>query len=238
MKLSINILTWNCFNTLEKTFNLLYEDLKGIEYEIIVVDNGSTDETQKYMAQQTRVFKHVKYIYNPKNVGISAGKNQGINNSKGEYILMLDGDIVPVPGSIKRLLIYLNWHKHIDALGFYPDEWTRDEPRAETFCMTLFDVKPIRRACMYYGMYRRLIFDVGLRLDESGVFGEEGYGWEDHDFYETMMAMGIQQYVCHINKEDGKYYHEINSSIRQMGRLKYKETSQKRAKYFHSKWGD
>ena len=237
MKVSINILTWNCFKTLEQTFEVLFEELKDTQYEVIVVDNGSIDDSKEYMKQQCRVFNNIKYIYNTENKGISHGKNQGIENSVGDYVLMLDADIVPVRGSLISLISYLNQHEDVDALGFHPDMWTSTQNEAETFCYELVEVAPVKRSCIYYGIYRKLIFDIGLRLDDTGVFDGVGYGWEDHDFYETMKAMGITQYACHINKPNTRYYHQINSSIRNMGREKYMESSRARADYFHSKWG-
>ena len=71
-------------------------ELRGVDYEIIIVDNGSTDGCQD-----------VATIRNEKNLGISVGKNQGIRASKGDFILLLDGDIMPVPNSIICLLKYM-----------------------------------------------------------------------------------------------------------------------------------
>lgn len=227
MKISINILTWNTVKTLKQSLGILQNDLAGIDHEIIVVDNGSTDGSQDYAT-----------IKNEINLGISRGKNQGIDASKGEYILLLDGDIVPVPNSVNCLLNYLEEHKEVDALGFYPNCFTNQKNGYKAIyheerCNTLLDVVPHVSHCIYYGIYRRSVFDRGVRMDEQyGV----GYGYEDLDFFMQMKAKGIIQYVCHINKPKGKYYHEINSSIRCMGFEKYMETSKARSKIFDAKW--
>ncbi len=228
MKLSVNILTWNTVKTLHTTLHVLKNELQGLDAEVIIVDNGSNDGSQDYAT-----------IKNEKNLGISKGKNQGIDASKGEYILLLDGDIVPVPNSIVSLLNYLEEHKEVDALGFYPNCFTNQKNgykaiHHEEFCNILVDVVPHVSHCIYYGIYRRSVFDRGCRMDEQyGV----GYGYEDLDFFMQMKAKGIIQYVCHINKPKGKYYHEINSSIRCMGFEKYMETSKKRSLIFNEKWG-
>lgn len=228
MKLSVNILTWNTYRTLLCGLNILREDLKAVDHEIIIVDNGSNDGCEK-----------IATIKNEKNLGISKGKNQGIDASKGEYILLLDGDIVPVPNSVNCLLDYLENHKEVDALGFYPNKFTqqRNQHRAifhEERCNNLLEVVPHCSHCIYYGIYRRSVFDRGIRMDEAyGV----GYGYEDLDLFMQMKAKKIEQYVCHINHKGGKYYHEINSSIRQMGYEKYMESSKERSKIFNDKWG-
>jgi hypothetical protein len=68
--------------------------------------------------------------------------------------------------------------------------------------------------------------------EEYGV----GYGWEDLDSYMQMEKLGIKQYAAGINSLTGKYYHEVNSSIRQMGFEFYMSTSLRRSQLFKRKW--
>lgn len=224
LKLSVSILSWNTFDTLHETVHVLANELKNIDHEVIIVDNGSNDGCQELAT-----------IRNEVNLGISKGKNQGIDASRGEYIFLLDGDIVPVPNSIVCLLEYMDSHKDIDALGFRPDKFGIS-PNAfgiQKWCEKLDPVVEHFGHCIYYGMYRRTVFERGARMDEAyGV----GYGWEDLDQYQTMKKLGIKQYSAGINDITGKYYHKINSSIRQMGFEKYMETSLSRSKLFKSKW--
>lgn len=243
IKLSVNILTWNNWPTLHDTLHLLAEELQFIDHEIIVVDNGSTDGCEI-----------IAKIKNPVNLGISKGKNQGIDASQGEYIFLLDGDVVPVPNSILCLLDYVEANPECQAIGFYPNKFSNQknkgdehdrnhEEHHEWRCNRLFDVKEHQGHCIYYGMYHRSVFDRGIRLDEKydevckdGHPFIGGYGWEDLDSYEQMKTLGIKQYVAHINHAGGKYYHAINSSIRNMGNQEYMRTSLKRSQYFKSKW--
>ncbi len=243
LKLSINILTWNNWKTLHETLHVLAEDLQFVDYEIIIVDNGSTDEC-----------KNVATIRNSVNLGISKGKNQGIEASTGEFVFLLDGDIVPVPNSILCLLDHMEQNPECLAIGFYPNKFSTQKNKGEELdrnheehhewrCHKLYDIKEHHGHCIYYGIYHRSVFDRGLRLDEeydkvcfrNGVFNG-GYGWEDLDTHEQMKALGIKQYVAHINHAGGKYYHNINSSIRNMGYPEYIRTSLKRSQYFKSKW--
>lgn len=227
MKVSVNILTWNTVKTLVESINILKEDLKDIKHEIIVVDNGSKDGCEL-----------IATIKNPTNLGISKGKNQGIDASKGEYIFLVDGDIVPVRGSISRLIEHLDSHPDCDAIGFLPNKFTKEKNRNgainhEEYCHKLDPIEEYSGHCIYYGIYRRTVFDRGVRFDEAyGV----GYGYEDLDLYMQMEKLGIKQWVAGINHKCGKYYHEINSSIRQMGFEKYMETCRHRGEYFKQKW--
>ena len=224
IKISVCILTWNNIVTLLKTLSMLDEELKYFKHEVIVVDNGSTDGCSELAT-----------IKNKENMGVSVGKNQGIDKAKGEYVLLLDGDILPVPGSIKCFFNYLESHKCIDAIGAYTNKFTKTEQDAEKICYDLHYVKEQNHPCLYYGMFRKTIFDKGLRCDER--FGP-GYGWEDSDFIMEMKKRGIKQYVAGINKVNGRYYHNINSSIRNMGRAEYIKTSKERQQIFIAKWGE
>jgi GT2 family glycosyltransferase len=239
MKLSINILTWNTWKTLHDTLHVLKNELKDIEHELIIVDNGSTDGCQD-----------VATIKNKVNLGVSKGKNQGIDASKGDFIMMIDGDVVPVPNSIICLLEYMETHPDIEALGFYPDKWARNvgDYGLQAYCDKLDPVEVFKTGkgqgwCCYYGMYRRSCFDKGLRFDEKyGV----GYGWEDVDFSNTMLKLGITQWVAGINSKTGKYLHKINSSISKdclgdgisdrKAFERYMETSKERNRIYSEKW--
>jgi GT2 family glycosyltransferase len=228
VKISVNILTWNTASTLHETLHVLKEELKGIDHEVIIVDNGSNDGSQDYAT-----------IANKENLGISVGKNQGIKASVGEYILLIDGDIVPVPNSIRCLIKYLDEHPDIDALGFRPNRFSNQKNKNgqnhhEDYCEKLHDIREHDGHCIYYGIYRRGVFDKVMLDENYGV----GYGYEDLDFYMQMKQAGIKQYICDINHTNGKYYHEINSSIRNMGYQKYIDSSKERWKLFQSKWGN
>lgn len=238
MRISINILTWNNNLTILKLLNNVLEDVKDIAHEFILVDNGSDDGTNLSINDWIvrNLSDNFKFIKNKDNLGISIGKNQAIEASSGEYILMLDGDVVPVPNSIRLMIKWMDKNKKKVALGMYPNKFSTAPDHAEPYCDKLIGFRKYKCCCLYYGIFRRSMFDKGLRMSVEGEFGKPGYGWEDHDFFKKMKAEGCDQYVAHINKEIGKYYHNINSSIRAMGRETYMETSRARDKQFKEKW--
>ncbi len=225
MRISVNILTWNNFNTLHDTLHNLKSDLKDMDYEVIIIDNGSNDLCAKAAT-----------IANPNNLGISKAKNQGIEASKGEFILLLDGDVVYMPNSIQCLTKWLEDNPKEYAIGFYPNKFTNQKGLEEKRCDCLFEPKPYTATCLYYGMYRKTMFDLGIRCPVDGPFNKPGYGWEDRDFFYQMKQKGITQWVAGINTAIGKYYHAINSSIKEMGHEEYIRSSKERAEYFKAKW--
>lgn len=238
MKISVVILAWNNAETLAHSIPAIKEELKDVSHETLVIDNGSTDKTPELVKALG-----VYLIRDEVNRGISIGKNRGISASTGEHIFLLDGDIIPVPNSITMMSRWLDENLDKHAIGAYPNRFCTDLNKGhlkpcEEWCHTLWEPVPHKCACLFYGMYRKKIFDDGLMMDESGVYGECGYGWEDHDFFLRMKERGIIQYVAHINHVKGRYHHKINSSIRVMGDAKFRESMKKRHEQFKARWGD
>jgi len=108
MQLSIIILTHNSEQDIPGCLNSLYENLKHITHEVIIIDNGSSDETINIIANN---YPDVILIKNRRNKGVAAARNQGIQHSKGNYILILDDDTIILPNSISKLLSFLNQNK-------------------------------------------------------------------------------------------------------------------------------
>lgn len=225
MKISINILTWNTLPYTEKALEVINRDLAGQDFEIIIVDNGSIDGCEK-----------IATIANPINLGISKAKNQGIDRSKGEYIMLLDGDIIPVPNSINLFVQHLDENPSCMALGFLPNKFSNNANGGhETYCSKLDPIIQHQGHCIYYGIYRREVFDK-IRFDEQ--YGP-GYGYEDLDSYMQMEANGIIQWAAGVNSLEGKYFHAINSSINNkncLGFEEYMRSSMKRSQIFQNKW--
>lgn len=112
MKTSIIILT---YNGLKYSKNCIESIRKYTEkdYEIIVVDNNSTDGTKNWLSMQ----RDIKVIYNNENFGFPIGCNQGIRAACGNDILLLNNDIIVTPNWLKNLRKCLYSSKNIGAVG-------------------------------------------------------------------------------------------------------------------------
>lgn len=102
-KVSIVMLT---FNKLHYTKNCL-EQLKKVtdNYELVVVDNASTDGTVEYLKQIG--WTDVKLITNKENVGFAAGCNQGVEAASNELVCLLNNDTYPLAGWLDALVVSL-----------------------------------------------------------------------------------------------------------------------------------
>ncbi len=108
--ISIVVATWNRRQTLERTLSHLQnQSLSADRFELIVVDDGSTDGTGEMIAAiQPQLEFPVRYFWHP-NRGPGYSQNVGIQNAKHDLILLLADDIWPTPG---MLAAHLKSHEH------------------------------------------------------------------------------------------------------------------------------
>jgi len=104
MDLSIVIVTHNSRSPVEKCLKSIEAHPPASTFEVLVVDNASTDGTPDMIAER---FPSVRLIRNGDNVGYSGGVNQGIRSSQGRHLLILNPDIVVGESSIDRLVDFL-----------------------------------------------------------------------------------------------------------------------------------
>ena len=90
MLISVVIPAYNCANTLQKTVESIISS-GLIDYEIIIVNDGSTDDTEAVCHSLCSQYSFIKYI-EQENSGVSAARNRGISLANGEYIMFFDAD--------------------------------------------------------------------------------------------------------------------------------------------------
>lgn len=112
MDLSIIIPTYNRQNLISYTLNsLVYEYHTGISYEVLVIDDGSTDNTLDFIA---RTYPHIIALKN-NGKGAAAARNTGLRVAKGTFIVYLDSDDLVGKGFFEKKIKYLNEHSIADA---------------------------------------------------------------------------------------------------------------------------
>ncbi len=118
MKASIVVLGYNGEKYLGEAFDsLINQNFPKEDYEIIYVDNCSTDNSVIIAKEYSKKFKNFKIIINKDNLGFSAGNNIGIRVSKGEYVALFNHDAVADRNWLKELVDVMEKDKKIGAAG-------------------------------------------------------------------------------------------------------------------------
>lgn len=189
--------------------------LSGLDYEIIFVDDGSTDQTFARIALDTRV----RVIRFEKNAGQSAALYAGLQAARGATAVLIDGDLQNDPADISRLLSEIERGADLvcgyrterkDTLvkrltsqiaNFVRSRFTKDGVR-DTGCT----LKAMRRECVaallpFKGMHRfipALIKGAGYRLVEIPVnhrprrYGQSKYGLGNRALRATVDMLGVR----------------------------------------------
>jgi len=113
-ELSIVIVNYNAKKYLEQCLSFIYENTKKINFEIILIDNCSSDNSSEMVKRE---FPEVKLIQNAINKGFAKANNQAIIKSKGKYILLLNPDTIFLSNILEELISFLERNKKVGIVA-------------------------------------------------------------------------------------------------------------------------
>ena len=215
----------------------------GVEYELVVVDNGSPDETPAYLRVLARLHPQVRVHCNARNLGFAAASNQGLAAATGEVLVLLNNDTIVPPGWLARL----DRHLEDPAVGLVGPVTNRtgNEAQIETGYRTYGELLAFARAhqdthdgerfdirmvAMFCAALRRQTFEHVGPLDERFGIGL----FEDDDYALRVRAAGYRV-VC---AEDTFVHHFGQASIGQLAASgAYGALFEANRRRFEAKWG-
>lgn len=113
LDVSVIIINYNTLKMTDECICSVIDKTSGISYEIILVDNASTDGSKEFFSNDSRV----KYIYNNENLGFGRANNKGIEIAQGRNILFLNSDTLLRNNAIKILSDFLDKNPKVGACG-------------------------------------------------------------------------------------------------------------------------
>lgn len=165
MDVSIIIIAWNVRNLLQSCLESIYKETKGIKFEVIYVDNASTDGS---LDMVTEKFPQVKIIKNHENKGFTTTNNQGIEIADGRYILLLNSDTIVIDNAIAKTVRFADKHPEAAIVG----------------CKILNPNKTLQRSCfMNVSILNLLLSAIYLHkiFSKNKFFGREWITWWDYN---------------------------------------------------------
>lgn len=111
---SIIILSYNTKDLLRLCLTSLQKHITHVEYEVIVVDNDSSDDSVQMLKKE---FPSVRLVESDRNLGFSKGINLGAENAKGEYLLFLNSDCEFLHNDLSAMVTFLIDHPEVGVVG-------------------------------------------------------------------------------------------------------------------------
>lgn len=113
LDLSVIIINYNTKKITADCIRSIVKNTKGVDYEIIVVDNASTDRSVEVLENLKKKISNLKLIRNKENRGFGSGNNQGIKIAKGEFILLLNTDTIIHNNILSEMVEWMRKNKKV-----------------------------------------------------------------------------------------------------------------------------
>lgn len=201
---SVIVCTYNRAASLGRTLRSLQAQVlrPGTQWEVVVVDNNSSDATPQVVESFRPSFAQLRYTREPRQ-GLAFARNHGIGAARGELLLFTDDDVAPEPDWVQRILDGMQEHRCDACGGFIAPVWESPPPawltprfhgflairadRTDTYEIRAGDAPP-------YGAnmaFRRNVFDhFGLFDVTRGRRGKILASGEDGELFERILAGG------------------------------------------------
>ena len=114
MDLSVVIVNWNTKDLLIQCLESIFRAVRGVDLEVFVVDNGSTDGSGRAVKER---FPDVKVVENQRNVGFARANNQALRISGGKYLLLLNPDAQVKGKAVEELISFMEAHSKAGISG-------------------------------------------------------------------------------------------------------------------------
>lgn len=108
------IVSYNAKDMMQKCLESIFKFTKDVSFEVIVVDNASTDGVLEVLRAYG---KKIKLIESKENLGFSKGNNLGLKESSGKYVFLLNNDTELVENSIERLKVWMDAHTDVAVVS-------------------------------------------------------------------------------------------------------------------------
>lgn len=240
MLTSIVILTYNQLEYTKQCIESIRSYTKPGTYELIIVDNASTDSTREWIQEQ----KDINAVLNEENLGFPKGCNQGIEISKGDNILLLNNDVVVTNNWLENLISALYSDDSIGAVSCVTNHcsykqtvptYYKNINEMQEFALSFnhSDSKKWEERLKLVGfcllLKKAIIQEVGL-LDELFTPGNH----EDDDYSIRIRLAGFKLLLC----KDTFIHHYGSVSFKtQEQDVKYRQLLRKNEQKFQQKWG-
>lgn len=239
MDVTISIVSYYTKDLLRRCLKSIFKYAKGLEFEVIVVDNASEDGSSEMVDKE---FRTVKLIKNKTNKYYTGANNQALKITRGKYFLILNADTYFMDNSIKKIFDYMESNKNVGAvegLELYEDgRLVPNGSRVSTPLLDFYELSLVGKRLKNQNMINiyRIVnkkrnetfeIDIGcdaflcVRTDILRKIG--GYDtnlllyYTENDLCLRIKSLGYN--IVHLGS--AKVMHEVSASAKKMGWKKF-----------------
>ena len=239
---SIVILTYNQIEYTKRCLSSIVEHTPQ-NHQIILVDNGSTDDTIEFLKAFEKTHPNTSVILNRENRGFAGGNNQGIERATGDFILLLNNDVVVTAGWLERMLACMHRYPDVGIVGptsnfvsgpqlvpnaAYGEDLEKMKDLAAAIGRDNNEkTSPVLRLVGFCLLIRKEVLELTGGLDED--FGSGNY--EDDDLCLRSHIAGFQHVIA-----NDVFVHHFGSVSFSGNAISYNETMEKNRILFEHKW--
>lgn len=241
-EVTIIILTHNQFQYTRLCLETIYLHTHIDHFEIVMVDNASTDQTRKYLAELSVTLPNLRIIWNDKNEGFAKAVNQGISNSRGQYLAILNNDAIVSDYWLIRMLDHIRSNDRVGMVGPATNSSGNEQKiPAEYDTFTEFQKFAERR----YAQFPRKNFEIGMLpmfcvllensvVEKVGLLDERfGLGYFEDEDYAMRLKEKNYRLLC---AEDVYVHHYGNITFSTFDKEVDKTNFKNNKRLFEDKW--
>lgn len=241
---SVIVLTYNNLELNKNCINSILNQTAYANYELIIVDNQSTDGTVEYLQElQQQKISNLTIIFNKENSGFAGGNNIGLRRARGNYVLLLNNDTEVTRGWLTAMTKHLENNPHYgmcnpvtNSIGneskIVVNYRNRRELSQFAYCYTMKHVgeeyQDVDRLPLFATLIRRDVIEKAGYLNEDYKIGM----FEDDDYTERVLDAGYEIVIV----EDAFVHHVNNASFKKLDDETYKKIFEENKKIFETKW--
>lgn len=179
MDVSIIIVNYKTPELVIDCVKSIEEKTIGLDYEIIVVDNASGDQSIPMMSEKLK--EKILLIESDVNLGFGKANNLGVKHAKGKYVFLLNSDTVLVNNAIKVLYDYLEKNEHVGVAG--GNLYTLEQTPSGSHCMKFDDVETLKNGAKWANIISRIFRN--RYIDRKYTSEEKEYYYTKNNFNYT-----------------------------------------------------
>ncbi len=237
-----------CYNQLDYTKLCVESVLKNTaypNYELVIVDNNSSDDTAAYLTQLDQQYSHIKIVLNKTNRGFAGGNNDGIAVADGDYVLLLNNDTLVTRGWLTGMLKHFANDASVGLVGPITNSIGNEArimvPYTEVNMMPLYahgyTMEHMGEQYPHDGILAMFCLMISRAAYEKIGPLDENYGigmFEDDDYSVASVKAGFRNVMA----EDVFIHHFGSKSFKKLEDETYRQTFEENKQYFEDKWKD